>query len=186
MASSTNTSGKGGSESTASSLTRLAFNEICRQLQAFIVGKRASASFVCGGLVPIDAKSAAGSTSSQTASVSPPVRICWRTDGDNILRGLALPLDSNADSKTASDDLRQLVVDCDPASFGRGQEDVIDPKYRKAGKLEPRHFLTSFHPSDFGILQNVEQILLPNFNTVSQDSLPFRKLSAELYKLNVC
>ncbi|KXG52467.1 Oxoglutarate/iron-dependent dioxygenase [Penicillium griseofulvum] len=78
-----------------------------------------------------------------------------------------------------------LVVDCDTASFGRGKEEVIDPQYRKAGKLEPQNFLTSFHPADFGILQNLEQILLPNFNTDKQNSLPFRKLSAELYKLNV-
>ncbi|KAJ5193865.1 Oxoglutarate/iron-dependent dioxygenase [Penicillium cf. griseofulvum] len=171
--------------STAPSLEKLTFDEICRQLKAFVAGKRASASFVCGGLVSIDTKKPAPGSVSQTISVSPPVRICWRKDGDNIPREVALPLHSNTDSKSASDDLHQLVVDCDPASFGKGQEDVIDPQYRKAGKLEPQHFFTSFHPADFGILQNVEQILLPNFNTDGQNSLPFRKLSAELYKLNV-
>ncbi|KGO55244.1 Oxoglutarate/iron-dependent dioxygenase [Penicillium expansum] len=186
MASSTSPApGKEGTQSTVPSLTSLAFKEVCHQLEAFVVGKKASASFVCGGLVPNDTKSTAGSTSAQTISVSPPVRICWRTDGDNIPRVLTLPLDLNADSKSAPDDLHKLVVDCDPASFGKGQKDVIDPQYRKAGKLEPHHFFTSFHPSDFGILQNVEQILLPNFNTKSQNSLPFRKLSSELYKLNV-
>ncbi|CAG8894967.1 unnamed protein product [Penicillium egyptiacum] len=159
----------------------LAFDEICHRLEVFVAGKKASASFVCGGQVPIDARS----IPSKTTSVSPPVRICWRTDRDNNLRELALPLDSNADSKAESDYLRQLVADCKPASFGKGQEDVLDPKYRKAGKLEPRHFLTSFHPSDFGILQNVEQILLPNFNTDLENRLPFRKMHAELYKLNV-
>ncbi|OQD67640.1 hypothetical protein PENPOL_c003G00358 [Penicillium polonicum] len=176
---------KDGTQSTAPSLTSLAFKEVCRQLEAFVVGKKASASFVCGGLISIDTKAVAGSTSSQPISVSPPVKICWYTDGDNNPRVLTLPLDSNADSKSASDNLHQLVVGCDPASFGRGQEDVMDPRYRKARKLEPRHFFTSFHPSDFGILQNVEQILLPNFNTLFQNCLPFRKLSAELYKLNV-
>ncbi|OQD86871.1 hypothetical protein PENSOL_c084G03942 [Penicillium solitum] len=185
MASSIGSVSGEGTQSTSPSLTSLAFKEVCRQLEAFVVGKKASASFVCGGLIPIDTKAVAGSTSSQPISVSPPVRICWYTDGDNISRVLTLPLDSNADSKSASDNLHRLVVGCDPASFGRGQEDVIDPRYRKARKLEPRHFFTSFHPSDFGILQNVEQILLPNFNTLSQNSLPFRKLSAELYKLNV-
>lgn len=186
MASSIGSVSGEGTQSTSPSLTSLAFKEVCRQLEAFVVGKKASASFVCGGLIPIDTKAVAGSTSSQPISVSPPVRICWYTDGDNISRVLTLPLDWNADSKSASDNLHRLVVGCDPASFGRGQEDVIDPRYRKARKLEPRHFFTSFHPSDFGILQNVEQILLPNFNTLSQNSLPFRKLSAELYKLNVC
>lgn len=179
-------SGEKDTQSTAPSLTNLAFKEVCRQLEAFVVGDKASASFVCGGLIPIDTNSIAGSTSPPPISVSPPVRICWYTDGDNISRVLTLPLDSNADSKSTSDDLHQLVVGCEPASFGKGQEEVLDPRYRKARKLEPRHFFTSFHPSDFGILQNVEQILLPNFNTLSQNALPFRKLSAELYKLNVC
>ncbi|KAJ5251858.1 hypothetical protein N7489_002268 [Penicillium chrysogenum] len=169
--------------SSAPSLANLAFDEICRQLEVFVAGKKASASFVCGGLVPIDAHTAASSIPSKT-TVSPPVRICWRTDADNILRELTLPLDSQADSKAESG-LRQLVVDCEPASFGKGQQDVLDPKYRKAGKLEPRSFLTSFHPSDLGILQNVEQILLPNFNTDLENRLPFRKMHAELYKLNV-
>lgn len=146
-------SGKEGTQSTALSLTSLAFEEVCHQLEAFVVGKKASASFVCGGIIPIDTKAVAGPTSSQPISVSPPVRICWYTDGDNISRVLTLPLDSNADSKSASDNLHRLVVGCDPASFGRGQEDVIDPRYRKARKLEPRHFFTSFHPSDFGMLQ---------------------------------
>ncbi|KAJ5926048.1 hypothetical protein N7516_007821 [Penicillium verrucosum] len=162
-------SGEKDTQSTAPSLTNLAFKEVCRQLEAFVVGDKASAWFH----IP------------PPISVSPPVRICWYTDGDNISRVLTLPLDSNADSKSTSDDLHQLVVGCEPASFGKGQEEVLDPRYRKARKLEPRHFFTSFHPSDFGILQNVEQILLPNFNTLSQNALPFRKLSAELYKLNV-
>lgn len=179
-------SSKKRSKSAVPSLTGLAFKKICKQLEAFVVGKKASATFVCGGLVPIGTNVAANSKSSKPISVSPPVRICWRTDGDNIARELALPLDANANPQSASDDLRQLVAVCDPASFGRGQQDVIDPEYRKAGKLDPEHFFTSFHPAEFGILPNVEQVLLPNFNTEAQDSLPFRKLSAELYKLNVC
>ncbi|KAJ5248401.1 hypothetical protein N7524_012361 [Penicillium chrysogenum] len=156
--------------SSAPSLANLAFDEICRQLEVFVAGKKS----VCVVSSSIPSKT----------TVSPPVRICWRTDADNILRELTLPLDSQADSKAESG-LRQLVVDCEPASFGKGQQDVLDPKYRKAGKLEPRSFLTSFHPSDLGILQNVEQILLPNFNTDLENRLPFRKMHAELYKLNV-
>ncbi|KAL2703849.1 hypothetical protein AAEP93_004920 [Penicillium crustosum] len=158
-------SGKEGTQSTALSLTSLAFEEVFHQLEAFVVGKKASASFVCGGIIPIDTKAVAGPTSSQPISVSPPVRICWYTDDDNISRVLTLPLYSNADSKSASDNLHRLVVGCDPASFGRGQEDLSSIRLRNAS--------------------NVEQILLPNFNTLSQNSLPFRKLSAELYNLNV-
>jgi hypothetical protein len=66
-----------------------------------------------------------------------------------------------------------------------GSEDVIDPKYRKAGKLDPKQFATSFHLSAFRILDNVEQILLPNFEKADRRPIPLRKLKAQLYKLNV-
>lgn len=109
-----------------------------------------------------------------------------RTKVENIPRYLDLPLDHTANPNMVSKDLYQLIRDCDPVSFGRGQEDVIDPGYPKAGKLEPGRFVSTFHPSYFGILTNVEQSLLPHFSTELQNCLPFRKLLAEPYKLNVC
>lgn len=102
-----------------------------------------------------------------------------------MARRLVLPL-SKASSDLGPDVLRQLVADCEPATFGRVEKDILDPEYRKAGKLDPSQFATSFHPADFGIIENVEQILLPSISTKTENRLQFRKLSAELYKLNVC
>ncbi|GES65795.1 oxidoreductase, 2OG-Fe(II) oxygenase family protein [Aspergillus terreus] len=77
-----------------------------------------------------------------------------------------------------------LLKDCTPASFGRGQEDIIDPEYRQAGKLDPSQFLTSFHP-DYEIITNVERILLPSIKSQKKNTLDFRKIKAELCKLNI-
>lgn len=117
--------------------------------------------------------------------MSSPVRIYWGTKDCAVKREIVLPLDSEPRPDRSVDRLQELVEDCVPASFGRGQEDVMDPEYRKAGKLDPHRFASSFHPADFGIIENVEQILLPRLNTSTENSLPFRKLRAELYKLNV-
>lgn len=112
---------------------------------------------------------------------------------------LTLPLDSSNDNPNTK--IRQFVADCEPAGFGRGQEAVMDPTYRKAGKLDTDHFMTSFHPADFGIIGNVEQVLCanlsaPNENTedgqsalsraLSQRNLTFRRIRPDFYKLNVC
>lgn len=115
---------------------------------------------------------------------SPPVHIFW-TNGKNSnnARRLVHPLGDTDESNKSL--LRQLVMDCSPASFGKGDQDVLDPSYRKAGKLDLDQFATSFHPADFGILENIEQILLPSVSTDLENSLQFRKVTADLYKLNV-
>lgn len=43
----------------------------------------------------------------------------------------------------------------------------------------------SFHPADFGILENIEQGLLPNISDELDNRLEFRKIKAELYKFTV-
>lgn len=77
------------------------------------------------------------------------------------------------------------MSDCEPASFGRGQEDVLDPEYRRAGKLDPSRFVSDFCPHESGIVRLAEQYLLPNYKEHLEHTLPFRSLKAELYKLNV-
>jgi len=79
--------------------------------------------------------------------------------------------------------LQQLVTDCIPATFGRGAQDILDTSYRNAGKIDASNFVTSFHPANFGIINNIEQILLPSIS--SDKELHIRRLTAELYKLNV-
>ncbi|KAL4909892.1 hypothetical protein BDW74DRAFT_45306 [Aspergillus multicolor] len=109
---------------------------------------------------------------------SRPVTVYWRTDSVSKASWLTLPVESTSV-------LQQLVDDCQPATFGRGQEDVFDPKYRKAGKMDTNNFSTLFHPADYGIIENVENVLLPSVDTEEQSDQGFRKLHAELYKLNV-
>ncbi|PLN86495.1 hypothetical protein BDW42DRAFT_158595 [Aspergillus taichungensis] len=162
----------------SSSLQESSLEETCGQLRESFQEGAALASFVCGGEIPI-------STSSSLPGFSPPVQIVWwageQPVGD---RRLVLPLDDAA-TESSSERLQRLVADCEPASFGRGQEDVLDPAYRNAGKLDPTQFLTSFHPADFGIIESVEKILLPNIGINVNSPLHRRKLTWELYKLNV-
>ncbi|PLB43732.1 hypothetical protein P170DRAFT_441188 [Aspergillus steynii IBT 23096] len=153
----------------------------CRQLKEFIDGEQATASFSCGGTIHVDAHAANTPGQKQT---SPPVNVFWSPNHDTSARKLVLPL-----SKPSHDDtphiLHELVASCDPASFGLGEKDVIDPAYRKAGKINPDQFATSFHPADFGILESIEQVLLPSISDELDNALRSRKIKAELYKLNV-
>jgi hypothetical protein len=98
------------------------------------------------------------------------------------VRRLVLPL-THTSEDSSSDVLQQLVANCTPATFGQGDRDVLDTNYRKARKIDASNFVTSFHPADFGIIENIEQILLPIIS--SDNELHVRRLTAELYKLNV-
>lgn len=77
--------------------------------------------------------------------------------------------------------LQQLVTDMAPATFGRGGQDVYDEAYRKALKMETSEFCSTFNPYESAIVDAVAQILLPSVI----DSINFRAVRAELYKLNV-
>ncbi|TFL04312.1 hypothetical protein BDV98DRAFT_312908 [Pterulicium gracile] len=46
-------------------------------------------------------------------------------------------------SNVSSAEVADLVDACQPATFGRNDEDVLDESYRKAGKLEPSSFATN-------------------------------------------
>jgi hypothetical protein len=159
-------------------LGRAASEEACRQLGGFISGEKASATFACGGTVSIGENLPPG-----TFNISPPVRVCWTAKDGSDEHKLVLPI-STTDASGAEQFLK-LISDCDIASFGKGDKDVFDPEYRKADKLDPSQFLSSFHPANFKILDDVEQLLVPNFKSLMENKLPFRNLKAELYKLNV-
>lgn len=53
----------------------------------------------------------------------------------------------------------KLIEACEPATFGRSQQDVLDESYRKAGKLDPADFLTDFCPYQTGIIDEIEKML---------------------------
>ncbi|KAL4762839.1 2OG-Fe(II) oxygenase [Aspergillus foveolatus] len=161
---------------------KAAFADSCRQLRGIIEGERATALFSCGGSIPVIFNGI--KVTDKDCSSSPPVSIFWSKSDDAIAHKLVLPLDVSV-LETHPDTLQRLVADCDAASFGRGEEDVIDPEYRRAGKINTDQFATSFHPANFGILENIAQVLLPSISSETDNQLGFRKITAELYKLNV-
>lgn len=166
-----------GASEGPSSLQGSSFIEACRQLRTLVEGENSSASFACGGTISI------GNIDTEQPSSSPPVNLFWAAREDAQAQKLELPLTDTQQSNPSL--LQRLVADCTPATFGRGDQDVLDPNYRMAGKLDPEKFASSFHPADFGILENVEQILLPSVRTDLENCLQHRKITAHLYKLNV-
>ncbi|KAL2816979.1 hypothetical protein BJX63DRAFT_386943 [Aspergillus granulosus] len=152
------------------------------ELKHMIDAQRATASFSCGGSIPIHVDTDVARR--KNCTTSPPVTIFWGKKYDAAACKLVLPVDTSL-PEASPDTLRHLVADCEAASFGRGQQDVIDPEYRKAAKLDTDQFATGFHPADFGILDHVGQILLPSISSEKDSQLHRRRLKAELYKLNV-
>jgi hypothetical protein len=166
------------------SLQQKAFSEACRQLTDRIEGEHSSASFACGGTIHIGPGGIVENSSTRNNEVSPPVHIFWATDRNSSnARRVILPLGDSEESNVNV--LQELVMDCSPATFGKGDEDILDPTYRKAGKMDRDQFASTFHPADFGILENVEQILLPSVNSDLENKSQLKRLTAELYKLNV-
>lgn len=151
-------------------------NEIYRQLQDLIEKESSKASFACGGSISISANAAAEAKAQSQCST--PINLFWTSATDGVVRNLTLPESSTESS------VEQLAKDCTVASFGRGGEDVVDIAYRQAGKLDITQFASTFHPADFGLLENVEQILVPDMGEKARDDTHSRKLIAELYKLN--
>ena len=164
--------------STTQDDTESAFIESCRQLKRCIDDEQATATFTCSGTIPIS------ESQPEETLVSAPVSIFWSTGNDSTAHKLVLPLNGTVQESSAGA-LQQLVADCDPASFGLGDKDVIDPEYRRAVKLNPDQFASSFHPANQGIIENIEQILLPSFSSEHENKFQSRKIHAELYKFNV-
>ena len=70
--------------------------------------------------------------------------------------------------------LAKLVLASSVASFGKGNEQVTDPSYRDAYKIDPDKLTTSFYPCSTDILSEIETLMVPN-----------RSIRAELHKLNL-
>lgn len=152
---------------------------ILRQLSDLIEKECSKTSFACGGAIAVS-KRANVSNKAQAQSTTP-INLYWASSKDDEVRKLSLPeIDTTGESTVG-----QLAADCTLASFGRGSEDVVDTEYRHAGKLDTTHFASTFHPADFGLIENIEQILLPELDKKAKDTTCSRKLVPDLYKLNV-
>lgn len=106
-----------------------------------------------------------------------PVIIRWDSkQGDSRPGKIQLPL-AGDDASTQA--FERLLKDCDPATFGRGAEDVYDESYRKAGKMDAGEFCSNFNPYEHGVIYTVNQAL------AQSSPEGFRGVRAELYNLNV-
>ncbi|KAL6720878.1 hypothetical protein ACLMJK_002803 [Lecanora helva] len=148
------------------------------------------APFCCGGNIPIVDSTTHSSrfeklTYDDDQATSPPIVLRWDSPGGgDPVQKLTLPLSKEEESAVES-----LVNQCEPATFGKGGDEVLDESYRKAVKLDNDRFSTNFNPYDVGIIEAINQSLLPGVaktfadgKSVFEDHLG---VVAELYKLNV-
>ncbi|KAJ8079243.1 hypothetical protein PM082_021743 [Marasmius tenuissimus] len=82
-------------------------------------------------------------------------------------------------STATPEQLDVLTAACDPATFGRANEDVLDESYRKAGKMDAEKFASKFNLETSRILPTVLPQLLVGSGKNDHE------VEAELYKLNV-
>ncbi|KAL8772410.1 MAG: hypothetical protein Q9209_002361 [Squamulea sp. 1 TL-2023] len=143
---------------------------LLRKLSAAVTGHAATATFACGGSVPLNGNS--------KDKVPRDVTVRWDPNDYRDHHKISFPLPEN---DTA---LARLVQHCQPATFGLGGRDVLDEDYRKASKLDSTAFSTNFHPHDCGIVDAVQQILMPSTLSQNESAGP-HGVRVELYKLNI-
>lgn len=151
-----------------------------------LVGKQHDeALFACGGSIAIrhPSNTTAPVRSKDTADdgllTCEPVSIRWDPSSPDVPANdtkLVFPVQPGHEQNLA-----KLVNEADPATFGLHGKDVLDESYRKASKLDPSQFSTTFNPYELGIIDTVAQALLPSTNAADS----YRAVRAELYKLNV-
>ncbi|KAE8336747.1 hypothetical protein BDV24DRAFT_154892 [Aspergillus arachidicola] len=141
-----------------------------KELRKTIAGQRSAASFACGGTITICGGFGTGGGSG-AVSTSPPVKVYWSVQEEMDANKVVLPLNP--------------CIGLLPCNLGRGNQDILDPSYRQAGKMEPANFATTFHPADFRIIRLIERILLLSVSSDKENSMQGRSISAELYKLNI-
>lgn len=170
-------------------LTEMAEKRVLDQLKEAVTGYQATANYCCGGSIPISATASQPNAerpgTSKIPITSPPTVLRWDIpDNDGLSKKVQFPLLEVSDSNSSLED---LLAACAPATFGLGGEDVLDETYRKAGKLDRSQFSIDFHPHDYGIVDAISQILLPDFKSPGMKGRgEHRGVLAELYKFNVC
>ena len=80
--------------------------------------------------------------------------------------------------QASGEQLEALMHACEPASFGRDGEDVMDESYRKAGKLDASSFATPIVPERTDLVRIVYDFLLEGEDNETT-------MEMEMYKLNV-
>ncbi|KAH0533790.1 hypothetical protein FGG08_007556 [Glutinoglossum americanum] len=149
------------------------------------------AAITCGGTIPINTQSDRSLELGTEPIASPPVMIRWGSgDAGFFEKGNAIQFPVKAaagDEPHQNFQLEKLFQDCEPATFGIGGKDVLDESYRKAAKMDNTRFSTNFHPHDYGIIDAIAQVLLPEVKLAKSEENVSEHLGvvAELYKLNI-
>jgi hypothetical protein len=78
----------------------------------------------------------------------------------------------------SNESLEHLANTCEPAGFGRNNENIYDESYRKAGKLSSDFFRPMLDVKGVGLIDLVLERLL-------RGSKENKVIRAELYNLNV-
>ncbi|KAF6224617.1 hypothetical protein HO173_012960 [Letharia columbiana] len=157
---------------------------LLQKLASAVNGHAATATFACGGSVPISDLST-GNLGTGAQNLFPSVTIRWDSEDHYIKQSkISFPLPHQHDGSSRM--LNGLLSSCKRATFGVGGHDVLDEKYRKAVKLDTSQFSTDFHPHDCGILDSIQQILLPSTIRGGQAvGIGPQGVRGELYKLNI-
>lgn len=172
-------------------LTEMAENRVLGQLKKVVTGYQATANYCCGGSIPISSAASQPNAERPGTSKAPitslPTVLRWDVaDKPGFSQRLQFPLPSESATQDNTKSLNDLLKACSPATFGLDGEDVLDETYRKAGKLDRSQFSTDFHPHDHGIVDAINQILLPDFRSPGMKGRgEHRGVLAEQYKFNV-
>lgn len=155
---------------------------LLRNLSSAVNGHAATATFACGGSIPISDLPTSDFGSGKQ-NIFPSVTIRWDAN-QNEKSTLSFPLHQHDDVSRIR--FQDLLRRCQRATFGRGGQDVLDETYRKAGKLDITAFSTNFYPHDCGIVDSIQQVLLPSTIKGGQGAgIGPQGVRVELYKLNV-
>jgi hypothetical protein len=129
-------------------LAKMAEAKILNDLTSSLETHARSATFACGGNVWFKV------TPKADTAVVDGVQVRFGPSGSGVT------VNFNTDGPS-SKDFEHLLKACQPASFGRVGEAVLDEQYRKAGKLDRSQFATTFCPYEAGIVEVVTQLLVP-------------------------
>jgi hypothetical protein len=163
------------------------------QLKQAVEGYQSTANYCCGGRIaissPIDSHETdlGDGRSSEYPTNASLTAVRWDSPKEKPLSNKItfpfVPEDSNSTATSIFDSLLQA---CAPATFGYNGKDVLGEGYRKAGKLDRAQFSVDFHPHDFGVLDAISQLHLPEVRGSHLEGREeHRGVLAELYKLNV-
>lgn len=162
--------------------SKISESPLFQELRETVAKETIDFAFACGGAIPIvpslldKAENAASEKLRATSCL--PIDLRWDSKEDTILSShtkITFPLESSTEKN-----LDRLIKDMTPATFGLGGEHVYDESYRKATKLEPARFSSTFNPYEVGIIDAIAQTLLPSLRHSKQT----RSVKAELYMMN--